>query len=53
MKPETSRHSLGNLYCLFNRGVCLKEFLVPTYKASYHIRVNRGLTVLATIASVQ
>ena len=32
--------TLGNLYCPFNRGVCLKEVLVPRPLTRYDLKEN-------------
>ena len=39
-KPALSGHSRGNLYCPCNRGVRLKEVLVPSPLTRYDIKEN-------------
>ena len=40
VKPALSRHSRGNLHCSFNRGVRLKEVLVPRPPTRYDLKEN-------------
>ena len=38
VKPALSGHSWGNLYCPFNRGVRLKEVLIPRPLTRYDLK---------------
>ena len=40
VKPTLNVHSRGNLYCPFNRGVRLKEVLIPKPLIRYDLKDN-------------